>query len=128
MHDHARDLASVLETDPLPGSARVGALVHAVAPGRRLAAHGVLAHADVDHVGIIRRNGDRSNASHAETAVGDILPIAAGVVRLPEAAAGETGVVDERLQRDARDCDRSAAAIRADGAPAQCAEARGVEG
>src|SRR5437867_181963 len=68
VHNHARDLARVLETNALPGSPRVGALVHTVAPRRRLAAHGVLAHADVHDVGIVVRDRDRAHAPHAKAA------------------------------------------------------------
>src|SRR6185369_5196785 len=97
MDDDPADLARVLETNALPGAARIGALVDAVAERGGLAAHGVLTGAHVDDVRVVRGNGDRADAAHAEAAIRDVAPVRAGVVGLPHASAGVAGIVDERL-------------------------------
>ena len=114
----APDLAAVGQADVRPGLAGVGRLVDPVAR-RQVAAQARLAHADVDDVRIRLRDGDRADRSGPEEAVRDVAPGHAGVVGLPDAAAGRAHVVDERLAGDAGDRRHAAAAIRADAAPAQ---------
>src|SRR5581483_11586921 len=63
------DELGLLEPDAVPGLARVRRLVDAVA-GRHVAADARRAHADVDHVGVRRRDGDRAHGGRPERIAG----------------------------------------------------------
>ena len=99
VHDHRADLPFLLP-DVRPGLAGVGRLVDAVA-GRDVAADVGLAGADVDDVGIARRDRDRSDRRD-RLVVEDGLPGRPAVGRLPDAARRGGGVVDQRVPRHAR--------------------------
>ena len=102
MDADARDLAGVAQPDVLPGPAAVGRLVDAVAV-RDVAADGLLSGADVDHVRIGLRDGDRADRARLEVLVGDDLPVGAAVGRLPDAAAGRAEVERVRIAPNAGD-------------------------
>ena len=128
MHAHGRDLARGAKTDVGPRAALIRAAIDAIAIRGRLPANRLLAHADVDHVRVGWRDGDRADRTTAEVAVGDVAPVDAGVVGAPEPTAGVAREVGQRLRRDAGRCGGPATAPRADVAPLQCAERRGVGG
>ena len=85
VHQDFPDLTRVREPQALPGVAAVGGLVHAVAV-RDVRAHVGLSGADVEHIRIRGRHGDRSDRRD-RLAVEDRLPGAARVVGAPDAAA-----------------------------------------
>jgi hypothetical protein len=130
MDAHARDVARVLQADVLPGPAGIGGLPHAVAV-RDVAAHGLLAGADVDHVGVPLGDGHGADRA-AEEAVRDVLPGVAAVLGLPHAAACGSEVVGVAVAHEAaRETGHrrgAATAVGADLAPGQGLPALGVEG
>ena len=95
----------------------VGGLVHPVAV-RDLRSHVGLAGADVDDVGIGRRDANRADRGD-RLRVEDRDPGAAGVRRLPDAAADRSEVERVRLSRHAADAVDASAAKRPDHPPAQ---------
>jgi hypothetical protein len=105
----AADLLRGFEADVRPGLAGVGGLVHAVAVGG-VAAHGGFAGADVQDVGVRRRNRDGADRPEIDLAVGDGLPGVATVGGLEDASAHTTEVEDERLVAHTGDGDDAAAA------------------
>ena len=120
------DLPRLAKTDVLPGLARVGGLVDAVADGDVPARTG-RARSHVDHVRIRRRDGDGADGAHAEEAVGHVRPGVPGVEGLEHAAPGAAEVVDERLPRDAGDRGRSPAAGESDVAELQAGKERRID-
>ena len=102
MDAHASDMPAIRETDVLPRLARIHRFPHAVAV-RHVAAHGLLAGADIDHarVGFAHRDGaDRP----AEESVGNVLPGTAAIGRPPDAPADRAEVEEERLAWHAGHC------------------------
>ena len=113
MDDDLADLPLLLP-DVLPGLAAVGGLVDAVA-GHDVAADVGLAGADVDDVGIGRRDGDGADG-RGRLIVEDRLPGEAAVGRLPDAAGRRGRVVDHRIAGDAAGPADAAAGRRGRGA------------
>src|SRR5205823_5556406 len=126
MHDHAADLLRIVEADVRPRLPAVGRLVHAVALGD-VGAHVGLAAADVNHLRIRRRHGQRADRAD-RLPVEDRLPRAAGVDRLPHPAVHAAEVEMLRLARHARDREDAAGAKRPDEAPAQLLEMGRIDG
>src|SRR5690606_14656445 len=111
-----RDLADVagrLQAHVLPALSGIGGLVDAVA-ARDVAADRRLAHPDIDHVRVRRRDLQRADRGVLEVAVGDVVPARAGVVRFPDAAAGRAEVVDIPILSHPTHGDHAAASMRAD--------------
>src|SRR5512134_400128 len=81
-----RDVARLGEAEVSPGLASIVRAVNAVAM-RDVAADARLAHADVDHARFSCCDGDRPDRSSLEEGVADVLPVDAGVIRAPYAAA-----------------------------------------
>ena len=117
------DLSRVGEADVLPRAAGIDRLVDAVAV-REVAAEAGLAHADVDHARVRRRDRDGADRAGLHVAVGDRAPGDAAIVGLPDAAAGGAHVVDVRLTGNAGHRGDAAAAVRTDAAPAERLEQR----
>src|SRR5262249_13448569 len=93
---------------------------------RDLRAHVGFAAADVDHVRV--RGGDGDGADRCDRLrIEDRQPGAAGVGRLPDAAADRAEVEGARLPRHAGHAVDAAAAERSDHAPAQSAVERGID-
>ncbi len=123
---YARDLARVREANGRPGLAGVGRFEHAVAV-RHVAADGVLAGADVDHVGVGLTHPDRADGP-AEVLIGDGQPGIAAVGGLEDAAAGRAHPVFVGAAGGSRDRNAAAAAEDADFAPVERGERERVEG
>ena len=123
----APDVAGVAQADGSPGAAAVGGPVDAVAV-RDVAADAGLAHADVDHVGVGRRDGERADGGGLEEAVGDVLPVRAAVGGLPHAARAGAEVEGRGLGRMAGDGDHTAAAVRPDAAPLERTQQTWIDG
>ena len=87
-------VASIGQSDVFPRSARIGRLVDAVTV-RHIATNGRLAGAHVDHVGIGGSDRNGSDRRGAKEAVGNVLPIGAGIGRFPD-AAGTCSVIIHR--------------------------------
>src|SRR5579871_5309848 len=87
MHANRADVQSVFETHILPGLARVGGFINAVAV-RRVAADVRLAHADVNDIWIGFRNSDGAHRSGFELAIRNRLPGYAAIDGFPNSAAG----------------------------------------
>ena len=118
--DHAADVPGVAQADRGPRAAGVDRAVHAGAV-RDVAAQAGLAAADVDHVGIRRRDGDRADRRDV-LLVEHRRPGRAAVAGLPHAAGGGAEVEGERIADHAGDRERAAAAVRADRSPGQAGE------
>src|SRR5579875_549379 len=69
---------------------------------RDVATNRRLAHPDVDHVGVGRRDGNGTHRGALEKAIGDILPEHAAIGRLPDTAAGRPKIEDLLMYRIAR--------------------------
>ena len=126
MDDDAADLLRVVEADVRPRLPAVGRLVHAVALGD-VGAHVGLAAADVDHVRIRRRHGQRADRAD-RLPVEDRQPRAASVDRLPHPAVHAAEVEMLRFARHAAHGEHAAAAERSDQAPVQILEEGRVDG
>ena len=115
----------------LPGLARVGGFVDAVADGEIGAAQAFSA-ADVDDIWIRGRDGEGSDGagglSVIRLIIEDGIPGAAGVGRLPDSAVVGRHVEDVGLGGNAGDGDGASAAKGADGAPAEILEHSGIVG
>ena len=105
------------EAEVFPGAAGVGGFIDAIAVGGGDAADGVLAHADVDDVGVGRGDGDSADGRGFDEAIGDVAPGFAGVVRFVDASASGAEVVREGVVGDSGDGDGAAAAEGSDVAP-----------
>ena len=121
--DH-RNLLAVAQAVVRPALAAVAGAIDAVAGGE-VGALQALAAADVDDVGVRRRDGDGADRA-ARLVVEDRRPDAAGVVGPPDAAVVHADVEDVRLAGDADRGDGASAAERADAPPAQLLEKLGV--
>ena len=93
---------------------------------RDVAADRHLAAAGVDDVRVRLGDGDGADRA-AEEAVGDVLPGAAAVGRLPDAAAGAAEVVGVAVAGQAGDGGHAAAAVGADLAPLHPLEQGGID-
>ncbi len=124
--DDARDLLRVAQPDVRPGLPCVVGLVHAVAL-RDVAAHVGFAGADVEDVRPRRRHGDRTDRADG-LSVKDGLPRASRVECAPDSAVDRAEEKLVRLVRDAGDGEDAAGAERADAAPVQVREERGIDG
>ena len=113
----AADVARVGQPDVGPGLARVGRFPHPETR-RHVAAHGFLALAGVNHVGVGLAHGYRANGA-AEILIRNVLPGAAAVFGAPHAAARRAHVVEVGLARYARDGAHAPAPVRPNGAPLQ---------
>ncbi len=94
------DLADVtgrLEAKVLPRLAGIGRAIHAVAVGD-VGTDAAFAHADVQHVRVGRRNGDRADRGALEEAIRNVRPVNAPVGGLPHAATGRSEVKRARFQ------------------------------
>ena len=90
------DVAGVLQPGMSPAAAAVRAAVHAVAPGD-VEAGRRLPHAGVDDVGVGLGNRQGPDRGGVEVPVGDVLPVGAGVLRLPDPAGAGAEVEDRGL-------------------------------
>ena len=125
--DDAADALGFLQPDVLERLAGVGRLVDAGAERRALAVVR-LAGADVDDVGVGRRDRDVADRRD-RVLVEDRRPGRAVVGRLPDAAGREADVDDRRVALDDRDVVDAAAHVgRADRAPDEGLEDRIVRG
>ena len=116
------NLLGVAQAEVRPRLAGVGGLVHAVAGGQ-VGPLLRLAGADVDHVGIGRRHGQRANRA-GRRRIEDRQPRAPGVGGLPDAAVDDADVEGVRLAGHAVERLGAAGAMRADVSPLQFAEQR----
>ena len=123
--DDLRDLLPVAEAEVRPRPAAVPRAVDPVAR-REVGPLHPLAAADVDHVGVRRRDRDGPDRAR-RLVVEDRLPRAAVVGRLPDAAVDDADVEEPGPAGDAGRRLRAAGAERADAAPAHLAEEGGVE-
>ena len=115
MHDDARDLLRVGESDVRPRFAAVDRSVHSVAL-RDVGAHVRLARADIDDVRIGWRHRDRADRSD-RLRIEDRLPRAARVIRFPHAAVHAAEIEMLRLSRHASDREHATRAKRTNAAP-----------
>src|SRR5258708_2977664 len=113
--DDGRDLLRVAQAEMLPGASRVGRLIDAVAYGEIGAAQAFTA-ADIDRVGIRRRDGQSSNRT-CRLIIEDGIPYAAEVRRFPDSAVVRRHVKDVWLARNTGNRHGAAAAKRADHPP-----------
>ena len=114
------DLLAVAQAKVRPGLPRVGGLVDAVS-NREVGTAESLTAADVDHVRIRGRDGDRSDRA-GRLIVEDRLPGAAGIRRLPHPAVADADVERVRLRRHADRGLGAPAAERADAPPSHVTE------
>ena len=114
------DLLRVAQAQMRPRLAGVGRLVDAVA-GREIRPVQAFAAADVDDVGVGRRDGDRADGS-GRLVVEDRLPHATGVGRLPDAAVDRRHIERVRVAAMPGRRARPARAMRTDVPPAQIGE------
>src|SRR5262249_37194222 len=103
--------------------AGVGGLVDAVA-WHDVAANVRLTGPDVDHVGVGRGDGDRTDGRD-RLVVEDRFPVQAAVTRFPDAAGGGGGVIGERIAGYAGRPGPPAAGRRSDVAELQAFEGLG---
>src|SRR6266852_648263 len=115
IYDDGCDLLRVAQSEMLPGAARVGRLVDAVAYGEIGPAQAFAA-ADVYCVGIRGRDCQGTNRT-CRLIVENWIPGAAEVRRLPNSPIVRRHVEDVRLARNTRNRHGAAAAKRADHAP-----------
>src|SRR5205807_9234897 len=108
-----------------PRFAGVGGFVDAVAGGE-VGTLQPFAAADVDHVWIGGRHGDGADRAGG-LVVEEGEPDTPGVGALPHAAVVDADVEDVRLRRNAHRGHGSAAAERADVAPAACIAEIGID-
>jgi len=108
--DHGRNVMRIVEADVRPREACVGGFVHPVA-------FGLLAGADVNDVGIRRRDCHRPNRGYA-LAIEDGSPHGAAIGGFPSTAAGRAHVIDGCVAGNACDGGNAAAAVRSDHPPA----------
>ena len=128
--DDPADVAGVAEARRLPRTPAVERPVDAVAPGRALTVVR-FAGADPDDVGIRRRDRDVADRHHRVDAIEDRRPRGALVGALEDAAARGGDVNRVGPSRHARDGEvvyAAAGVRRADAAPREIAEQRGVHG
>ncbi len=114
----AADLTALAQARELEALAGIAALEDA-ASDDDVRADGGRAGADPDAVGIRRRDVDRADRSGGDLAVPDRVPVDAGVIRLPHAAAGGADVEGVRLLAHAGQPGDTAAASGPDVAPPQ---------
>ena len=115
-----RDHLAVAQPEMLPRASGVGGLVDPVAD-RQIGTDDARAGADVDDVGVRRRDGDRADRA-GRLVVEQRHPVGAVVGRSPDAAVVEAGVEHVRLAGDAGQRAGASGASRADVAPAHLAE------
>ncbi len=119
------DLSSVLQPRELPAVAAVQGPVDAPARGD-VAPDARRAGADVHHVRIGLRHGHGADGADVDLAVGDVRPVLARVVGLPDAAAGGARVPGVELGRVAGDRRGAAAPVGPDHPVIQTLEESGV--
>ena len=122
MDANPRDMATILQSTLFPRFAAIDGLPKAVAV-TDVPTYGFFPAADVEYVGVALRYGYRPDAA-AEVAIGNIGPGLPAVLRLPDAAAGPTEVVQVGLAAYPGYGRRTAAAEGTDVAKLQ----RGVQG
>ena len=120
-----RDLLRVAQTEVRPRPAGVGRLVDAVA-GREVGTMEAFPAADVDDVGVGRRDGDGADRP-GRLVVEDRLPDAAGVGRLPDAAVHCRHIEGVRMAAMSRRRPRPARAVWTDVAPPHLGEESRVD-
>ena len=125
MDDDLADLPLLVEHME-PALAGVDRLVDAVT-GLNIAANVGLARADIDHIRVRRRDGDRARRKQ-RLPVEDRFPLAATVSRLPDATLRRRRVVGERIAGDTRDPGYPPADGRADRAELEEIELAGGAG
>src|SRR5256714_6805800 len=118
------DLLGVAQSEVRPVLASIGGLVHAVAGGQIWPLQ-AFPTADVNYVGIGRRNSDRAHRTGA-LVVKNGFPGVASIGGLPDAAIHRSHVKNIRLMRYAEDRHGAAAPKRTDAAPAHLGEKPGV--
>ncbi len=126
MNDDAADLAGIRQADEAPCPALVGRAIGADSR-RHVAADAGRPGAGVDHVGIRRRDGNRSDAACLDLAVRQVLPRGPRIDRAPYAAARCSHVERMRPAGHAGVRRRAAAAVGADHAIPHPVEVRRVD-
>src|SRR6185312_5371534 len=119
------NLLAIAQAKMGPRLAGISGFVDAV-PDREVRAVQPLAAADINNVGIRRRNGNRANGAGG-LMVKDGLPCAAVIIRLPDASIADAYIEDVRLAGHAADGPRASATIRPDAAPLERAEQRRIK-
>ena len=109
-----------------PRLAAIGRLVDPVA-NRRVTADTRLPHADIDDIGIGRRDVDGADGARIEGPVGDIAPVDAAILRLPHTAARRALEEDHLVDRIAGNGENASTARRTDGTPLGELEIRRVD-
>src|SRR5262245_20126237 len=117
INDDRADLLSVAQPHIPPGLPAVGRFVNAVA-GRKIGALQTFAAADVNNVGIGRRDSQIADRP-GRLVIEDRSPRQAIIGRLPHASVVDADVEDVRLPRNARSADSASRAERPDASPAQ---------
>lgn len=125
MDDDADDMPSVAQAEVTPSPAGVIGTPHAAEAFGDVAAHRVLALTHVQDLLVGRRHGHGTHRA-AKVLVGDILPVAATVGRLPDAAAGGTEIEGRAIAEAARDRATAAAAPGPDKPVADFGKQEGV--
>jgi len=111
------NVPGVFQSDVDPGGAGVGAAIDAVTMGH-VAADAGFAGADVEHVGIGRRHGNRADGGSVQIAVGDVAPGDTAIDGLPDAAGTGAVVEGQRLGRVAGHRHHAPGPVRPDQPPA----------
>jgi hypothetical protein len=81
----------------LPGLTSVSGFIHPVTMAGHHAAGRVFSHPDVNHVHVAGGNGDGTDGSRFEVAVGYVEPSLASVDRFPQTASGGAHVSRQRI-------------------------------
>ena len=119
IHSDARDVARVFKMDVRPGFTGVHGLPHSIAIGD-IAADAGFAGADINHVGIVGRDGDCADGADV-SGVRQWRPVLAGVRCLPNAAGHRTEIINVGIARHTGDGEHASAALRANQSPPQWA-------
>ena len=120
VNGEAADVATVFESDRMPGFAGVGALVHAIAL-QDVVANAGFAGAYVDDVWVRLSYGDGYNGRELFL-VRHRSPVQAAVGRLPHSTAHSAEIVGVGLTHDAGDREHAPAAKWSDEAPGKTLE------
>ena len=113
------DLPCSLESHGGPGLAGVRRFVNPIAVRAGLISNRRFPHPHINHIRIGKRHRHRADGACIEGPVGDVVPRLPGTLRLPDAAAAGTHVVDIGLARHTGGGGGPAAAIGAYIAPLQ---------
>ena len=84
----------------LPCATGVGTLVDSVAVRCHDASNGVLAHADINYVGVIGCDRDGADRSTFELTIRNVLPGNTGIGGLPNSTAGAAHVIGQGIPAD----------------------------